>query len=49
MLAPKIIYTVFVASLGYFLVLTIYYIFLAVVGSIEEMKKAMQEIGRAHV
>ena len=42
MLAPKIIYAVFVVSLGYFLVLTIYYIFLAAVGSIEEMKRSMQ-------
>jgi biofilm PGA synthesis N-glycosyltransferase PgaC len=42
MLASKVIYTVFVVSLGYFLVLTIYYIFLAVVGSIEEMKRAME-------
>jgi len=42
MLAAKIIYAVFVASLGYFVILTIYYIFLAVVGSIEEMKKAME-------
>lgn len=42
MLTPKIIYAVFIASLGYFLVLTIYYLFLAVIGSIEEMKKAMQ-------
>lgn len=42
MLIPKIIYAVFIASLGYFLVLTIYYIFLAVIGSIEEMKRAMQ-------
>ncbi len=42
MLAPNIIYAVFVASLGYFLVLTLYYLFLAVVGSIEEMKRAME-------
>ena len=42
MLLPKIIYAVFAVSLGYLLVLMAYYIFLAVVGSIEEMKKAMQ-------
>ncbi|MDO8535715.1 MAG: glycosyltransferase family 2 protein [Candidatus Omnitrophota bacterium] len=42
MFAPNIIYTVFVVSLGYFVVLTVYYIFLAAVGSIEEMKRAMQ-------
>ena len=42
MLIPKIVYTVFVASLGYFLVLTIYYLFLAAIGSIEEMKRAME-------
>ncbi|MCX5667729.1 MAG: glycosyltransferase family 2 protein [Candidatus Omnitrophica bacterium] len=41
MLVPKIIYTVFIASLGYFLALTIYYLFLAAVGSIEEMKRSM--------
>ncbi|MDP3791741.1 MAG: glycosyltransferase [Candidatus Omnitrophota bacterium] len=39
---PKIIYTVFIASIGYFLILTVYYIFLALVGSIEEMKRALQ-------
>lgn len=42
MFAPNIIYAVFLVSLGYFLVLTVYYIFLAAVGSIEEMKRAMQ-------
>jgi len=42
MLIPKVIYAVFVVSLGYFLILTIYYIFLTVVGSIDQMKKTMQ-------
>ena len=42
MLIAKVIYTIFIISLGYFLVLTVYYMFLAFVGSIEEAKRASQ-------
>ena len=42
MFLPKVIFVVFVASLGYFLILTVYYIFLALIGSSEEAKRARQ-------
>ena len=42
MLIAKTIYITFIISLGYFLILTIYYIFLALIGSIEEGKRASQ-------
>jgi cellulose synthase/poly-beta-1,6-N-acetylglucosamine synthase-like glycosyltransferase len=42
MLISNIIYTVFIASLIYFLTLTIYYIFLALIGSFEDVKRAFQ-------
>lgn len=42
MFIPKIIYAVFIASLGYFLLLTIYYIFLALIGSSEEARRTLQ-------
>lgn len=42
MVITGIIYTVFIASLSYFLILTIYYVFLALIGSLEELRKAFQ-------
>ena len=42
MFFSKLIYTVFVISLGYFLVLTIYYMFLALIGSFEEARRSLQ-------
>ncbi|MDD5423165.1 MAG: glycosyltransferase [Candidatus Omnitrophota bacterium] len=42
MLTPKIVYAVFVACLGYFLFLTIYYAFLALIGSYEGRKRSLQ-------
>ncbi|MBP7056753.1 MAG: glycosyltransferase family 2 protein [Candidatus Omnitrophica bacterium] len=36
------IYTIFLLSLAYFLILTLYYIFLALVGSMEELRKMIQ-------
>lgn len=42
MFVPKLIYAVFVISLGYFLVLTVYYIFLALIGATEDTKRAFQ-------
>lgn len=41
MFTPGIIYAVFIASLVYFVILTIYYIFLALVGSYEETKRVL--------
>lgn len=45
MSVPTVIYTVFVASLAYFLAVMVYYIFLALVGSLEEMRKTLQGEG----
>ena len=42
MLSPKVIYIAFMVSLGYFLLLTVYSLFLAAVGSIEQMRRSMQ-------
>ena len=42
MLTAKIIYTVFIVSFGYFFVLTVYYIFLALIGSLEGTKRIFQ-------
>lgn len=44
-LAPHIIYAVFLAALAYFLVLTVYYIFLALMSSVEGAKKEMEGEG----
>ena len=43
MFAPRIIYTVFVISFGYFVVLTAYYIVLAVIGSLEGLKREFED------
>jgi biofilm PGA synthesis N-glycosyltransferase PgaC len=42
MVIPAIIYAAFVISLAYFLILTAYYIFLAFVGSVEELRRVLQ-------
>lgn len=42
MFLPKLIYTVFIISLVYFITLTVYYAFLALVGSIEGARRALQ-------
>lgn len=42
MAVSAIIYTTFIVSLAYFLVLTIYYMFLAFIGSLEELRKVLQ-------
>jgi cellulose synthase/poly-beta-1,6-N-acetylglucosamine synthase-like glycosyltransferase len=44
-LGPKIIYIVFIASLSYFLLLTVYYLFLTLIGSLEGMKRESQGEG----
>ena len=41
MFTPELIYAVFIISLGYFVVLTVYYIFLALIGSYEETKRVL--------
>jgi cellulose synthase/poly-beta-1,6-N-acetylglucosamine synthase-like glycosyltransferase len=42
MLTAKIFYTMFLVLFGYFLALTIYYLFLALIGSIEEARRSLQ-------
>ena len=42
MFFPKLVYTVFLVSLGYFLLLTVYYMILALIGSFEEARRALQ-------
>lgn len=44
MFIPKIVYTVFIISLGYFLALTVYYLILALVGSFENTKRTLEEV-----
>lgn len=41
--ASRIIYAVFIISLGYFIALTIYYLVLALIGSFENRKRAFEE------
>jgi len=45
MFIPKVIYSVFLISLVYFVALTVYYMFLAVVASLEGAKKELEGAG----
>lgn len=41
MITPHFIYAVFIVSLGYFFILTVYYLFLALIGSYEEARRLL--------
>ncbi|MDD5679880.1 MAG: glycosyltransferase [Candidatus Omnitrophica bacterium] len=45
MFTAKFFYIIFVISFGYFLILTFYYLFLVIIGSYENVKKALEREG----